>query len=208
MILGVFGKLVAIRDFEKYLELEVSTQGGIRYGVMSPISVSAKVGDDIDLYTSYVVKEDSQSLYGFVNREHKRLFEELITVQGVGPKTAISIMSYYTYEDLIRIIVDADEKSLTKVSGLGAKSAKRIIIDLQVKLSKIALDISSDNTKSHKNIVGSTKSKDKLEELSNALSVLGFRNQELKKLLDKAEAICKEKDDISVENLLTDVLKR
>ena len=93
------------------------------------------VGDTISLRTHLVVREDALDLYGFTHPSEKRLFELLISVSGIGPKSALNILSLVTRETLIHAIQSGTTAHLTKVSGIGKKTAEKIILELKDKIS-------------------------------------------------------------------------
>ena len=133
MIARVEGKLVA-KDLDS---LEVMTSGGIAYELTIPLSVfeaTPRVGEDLALHTSLVVKEDSWQLFGFVSVFEKRLFEKLLTANGIGPSLAIGMLSALSATRLIRAIRDKDIPTLQSVPRVGRKKAERLILDLGDKL--------------------------------------------------------------------------
>ena len=133
MIARVEGKLVA-KDLDF---LEIMTSGGLAYELTIPLSVYEtlpRVGDLVALHTSLVVKEDSWQLFGFVSVFEKRLFEMLLTANGVGPSLAIGMLSALSANRLIRAIRDKDIPTLQSVPRVGRKKAERLILDLADKL--------------------------------------------------------------------------
>ena len=133
MIARVEGKLVA-KDLDS---LEVMTTGGIAYELTIPLSVyeaTPRVGEDVSLHTSLVVKEDSWQLFAFVSVFEKRLFEKLLTANGIGPSLAIGMLSALSATRLIRAIRDKDIPTLQSVPRVGRKKAERLILDLGDKL--------------------------------------------------------------------------
>jgi Holliday junction DNA helicase RuvA len=114
---------------DKGLVLET---GGIGYGVSSTAAVP--LGATITLYTHLVIRDDAHELYGFISPEEKTMFTILIGVSGVGPKTALAVLSLYPLPDLVRIIKQGDSKAVSLVPGLGKKTAEKVIIDLKDKL--------------------------------------------------------------------------
>ena len=133
MIGRVEGKLVA-KDLDS---LEVMTSGGVAYELTIPLSVfeaTPRVGEDIALHTSLVVKEDSWQLFGFLSVFEKRLFEKLLTANGIGPSLAIGMLSALSATRLIRAIREKDIPTLQGVPRVGRKKAERLILDLADKL--------------------------------------------------------------------------
>lgn len=133
MIGRVEGKLVA-KDLDS---LEVMTSGGVAYELKIPLGVYEtlpRVGEIVGLHTSLVVKEDSWQLFGFVSVFEKRLFEKLLTANGVGPSLAIGMLSALSATRLIRAIREKDIPTLQSVPRVGRKKAERLILDLADKL--------------------------------------------------------------------------
>jgi holliday junction DNA helicase RuvA len=133
LIARIEGKLVA-KDLDS---LEVMTSGGVGYELTIPLSVYEtlpRVGENVTLQTSLVVKEDSWQLFGFVSVFEKRLFEKLLTANGVGPSLAIGMLSALSATRLIRAIREKDIPTLQSVPRVGRKKAERLILDLGDKL--------------------------------------------------------------------------
>jgi Holliday junction DNA helicase RuvA len=118
---------------EKYIIIEVNNIG---YKIYVNQDILSKISDknEIMLFTYLVVKEDALDLYGFRNLEEKEMFELLISVSGVGPKGALGILGVAPLEILKRAIVTKDISYMTQVSGIGKKTAEKIIIELRDKL--------------------------------------------------------------------------
>jgi Holliday junction DNA helicase RuvA len=111
--------------------------GGVGYGVQVSLSTYESLpspGSEVELFTALIVREDSHQLFGFATREERRLFELLLTVNGVGPKVALAVLSGLRPEALARSIRDGDVGALTAVSGVGRKTAERILVDLRDKM--------------------------------------------------------------------------
>ena len=127
-----------------YIILDVS---GVGYRVLVPneISSKAKIGDPIKLFTYTYVREDALELFGFGELEDLKLFEQLISVSGIGPKTALSIFSFGNRESIIGAVIKADVDFFTGVPRLGRKNAQKIIIELKSKIGSLEeLDLSGD----------------------------------------------------------------
>ncbi len=168
--------------------VEIETNSGVGYKIIVHKRFCFRgKGENIFLYTSYQVREDSQMLYGFDNEEEKILFEKLITVSGIGPKTGMSILSEYSYTQLKKIISDGDITALSKASGLGKKGAQKIILELSGKLD-LDKDIKAEN--------------EVLSDVKNALQSLGYSGSSLREAMEKAGKIYKDKSLV-----LEDVLK-
>lgn len=172
--------------------------GGVGYKVnisLNSFSKFEKTGD-IKIFTHLIVREDAQILYGFHSKNERELFLKLISVNGVGPASAMMMLSSLEPEEIIAAIESADAKKLQTVKGIGAKTAQRIIIDLKDKLEGDELNFGSFNTNS--------KNKSKFEALS-ALEVLGIPSRTADKVL---EIILKEFPDAEADVLVKETLKR
>ena len=132
MIDQISGKIISIND--NYVVLEV---GGLGIKVNISANFASKlVNEDLITLVTYLnVREDALDLYGFKNDSERNLFLMLISISGIGPKLAVSILSGVELDELKSIILSGDIKSLTSIPGVGAKTAKRIIIELKDKLS-------------------------------------------------------------------------
>lgn len=119
-------------------ELLIMTPGGVGYRAMVSPSVLAntKVGDDYTLETYLSVKEDAMDLFGFSSTAEKELFKNFLTVSGVGPKTALHLLELGGVEEITLAIGRSDVEYLTKVSGIGKKTAERIVVELKNKVAK------------------------------------------------------------------------
>lgn len=132
MIQFVHGALCEIE--EGYIVVEA---GGIGYGIRVPATVLPQlpsVGEEIKVYTYFSVREDGQSLYGFLYREDREMFRQLITVSGIGPKGALGILSVLRPDDLRLAVITGDVKSISRAPGIGPKTAQRVILELKDKI--------------------------------------------------------------------------
>ena len=143
--------------------------GGFGLSVLvTPVTATqVSLGSQIQLFTSLVVREDSLTLFGFVNVESRSLFELVQTVSGIGPKVALSILGALTPEDLSRAISQEDIGAIEKVPGIGRKGAQRMILELKGKLSDL----------SHAQLYQGHQPAWR-EQLSSALVSLGFSPKE------------------------------
>lgn len=140
---------------------------GLSVLVTPATATQVSLGSQIQLFTSLVVREDSLTLFGFVNEESRSLFELVQTVSGVGPKVALSILGALTPEDLSRAIAQEDIGAIEKVPGIGRKGAQRMILELKGKLSDL----------SHAQLYKGHQPAWR-EQLSSALVSLGFSPKE------------------------------
>ena len=121
----------------------VETGGGIGFRIyVSDTSslLTAREGDEIAVYTYLQVKEDGMSLYGFSDSEGLALFEQLITVKGVGPKAGLAIMSLGTPNQIKGVIAAGDSSSIAMAQGVGKKTAERVILELKDKVSALPME--------------------------------------------------------------------
>lgn len=111
---------------------------GVGYEIDAPMSTFYQlpaVGEEVTLYTHFVVREDAHHLYGFYTREERLLFRTLLKVNGVGPRLALTILSSVTPEEFVRFVLNNDTMSLVRLPGVGKKTAERLVIEMRDKLS-------------------------------------------------------------------------
>ncbi|MCD7909399.1 MAG: Holliday junction branch migration protein RuvA [Clostridium sp.] len=133
MISYIKGPLTAVEE-----DVIVVEAGGVGMGIHVPLSVLDRlpgIGREVTVYTYFQVREDAMSLYGFLNRQDRDMFRQLIGVNGVGPKAALGILSVMTPDDLRMAIVTGDAKAISRAPGIGPKTAQRLILDLKDKVS-------------------------------------------------------------------------
>ena len=135
MIESIYGKIVSINNNDLVINV-----GPINLSILIPSSdkyLSLVEGDDIKISTVLDVKEDSLTLIGFLENNERELFQKLITVKGVGSKVAISILSTITGDEIIESVASNNHNIIKQVSGIGEKTAKLILIQLQGQLDNI-----------------------------------------------------------------------
>ncbi len=165
--------------------------------LVTPLTTTqVNLGSQIQLFTSLVVREDSLTLFGFVNEESRSLFELVQTVSGIGPKVALSILGALTPEDLGRAIAQEDIAAIEKVPGIGRKGAQRLILELKGKLSDL----------SHAQLYKGHQPAWR-EQLSSALVSLGFSPKESDGAISNVVATL-QSDGVDASNLeLSELLK-
>lgn len=188
MIAHISGKIV-----EKFAGSVIVDVAGVGYEVIVPTNEfeRAVLGDDIKFYTYHNITDRSQELFGFSSLAAKKLFELLITVQGIGPRAGVAIMSLGETEDVRNSIACEDAKFIQKASGVGKKSAERVILDLK---DKVGMAISKHNS------VGTNISLASDEALE-ALIALGFNLNDATKALEQIPR------DLPTEERITLALK-
>ena len=180
--------------------------GGIGYGINVPASLIGelpKAGSAVRIYTYFSVKEDSESLYGFINKEDRDMFRQLISVNGVGPKGALAILSVIRPDDLRLAIATGDSKSISRAQGIGAKTAERVILELKNKVGDInAIGAAVLGGKSAGTIAAG-KQYGPVSEAMDALIMLGYSRMEA----GKALSLVNVNEDMPTEEVLRLALK-
>jgi Holliday junction DNA helicase RuvA len=147
---------------------------------MSTFDKLPREGEDICLFICTQVREDAISLYGFYTMPEKQLFEILIGTTGVGPKLALSILSSMPVERFVSAVVNSDLDIIKRISGIGKKTAERLIVELKDKLSKVMPSVASDSS-----MVVSDEKAVAMEDAVAALEQLGFKRETINKALEK-----------------------
>jgi len=139
MISRIKGTLVS-RDLDR---IEMETAGGVVYEIEVPLTILDRLpmppAGDFEMRVLQVVREDSLTLYGFMEPHERELFKRLLGASGVGPKVALAMLSTFTAPRLARALAEKDVNALKQVSGVGAKSAERIVLELSDKVQDLAL---------------------------------------------------------------------
>ena len=191
MITHIKGKLI-----EKNPTYVIVECNGVGYWLNISLTTSSQITDDesVFLYTHLLVKEDSHTLFGFKTKTERAIFRLLISVSGVGPSIARTMLSSMNTEEIQQAIGTGNVAVIQSVKGIGAKTAQRVIIDLKDKILK-SYTIDEDSLNQN----NTTK-----EEALSALEVLGFTNKQSEKVLDK---ILMEDTSVPVEILIKKALK-
>ncbi|AUS08459.1 Holliday junction branch migration protein RuvA [Laceyella sacchari] len=156
-----------------YLAVDVR---GLGHQVFVPNPFAFTDGEEVMLYTHFVVREDAQLLYGFKTKRERNLFRLLLEVSGVGPKAALAMLTHMSPEALVRAIHIEDVKTLTKLPGVGKKTAQRLVLDLKDKLAKLGWEPSLDlaaETASLPPVVPNAE-----RDVIDALLALGYNEEE------------------------------
>jgi len=170
---------------------------GIGYYVSLSLQTSQnmKLNSEVFLYIQQIIREDAHLLFGFFSKEEKEMFNLLISVNGVGPVSALILLSSLSLSDTANAILSRNSAVIQKVKGIGVKTAERIIIDLRDKVG--GFSISEDKLS---NLVDN---KIKNEALS-ALEVLGISRKVTEKIADR---IMKQNPEVAIEELVKEILK-
>jgi Holliday junction DNA helicase RuvA len=180
MIAHLRGKPVLTGD--RWVVIDV---GGIGYQVQvtQPVLQSmAHMTEPVKLFTYMAVREDAITLYGFLHQSELEMFRILIGVSGIGPQIAMNVLSQIGIEDFVMAILNEDEKALTRISGIGTKSAKRLILELRDKMKKVSETM----------VVGDTgRAGPVAHDAVSALISLGFMEKESRDAVNAAALLLK-----------------
>ena len=192
MITHLIGKLVEKSPTNVVIEVN-----GIGYWVNISLTTFSQIPDNenIKLYTHLQIKEDSHSLNGFYSKKEREIFRLLISVSGVGTSTARTMLSSLDPQQVVEAISSNNVSIVQSVKGIGSKTAQRLIIELRDKILKIY-----DLDETYVNSNNTTR-----EEALSALEVLGINKKSSERLVDN---IIKENQDISVEEIIKETLKK
>ncbi|HEY4255196.1 MAG TPA: Holliday junction branch migration protein RuvA [Chlamydiales bacterium] len=179
---------------------------GIGYRLSIPLSTYSRLpatNRPIELYLSHIVREDSESLYAFLTKEERDLFEVLLGISGIGPKTALAIIGHTDFATFQRAITAADTRLLSKIPGVGKKTAERLVIEMRDKFNK------GLGKKGKINLAGPALSSSGDPLLSDALSALvnlGYAPVDAHKAL--TAALEEKKDEADLGRLITSALQK
>jgi Holliday junction DNA helicase RuvA len=189
MIGHLNGRLIEKNPTELIVEC-----GGVGYEVKISLNTFSALGSDesVKIFTKLVVREDAHILYGFASKEEREMFNHLVSVSGIGPNTAMIMLSSMVPDEIAQAIQSEDVRTIQGIKGIGTKTAQRVIIDLKDKMLKMVF--SSENIFNQNN----TNRFDAL----TALVSLGFDKKSAEKAIDKIAT-----GDETVERLIKEALK-
>ena len=179
-----------------YIVIDVN---GIGYKIfMSETAINklGAIGEIIKIHTYVRVREDDISIYGFNTNEELRMFELLLSVSGIGAKSALVILSNVSVSSFALAIINNDINLLKKLPGIGPKTAQRVILELKDKLKKENEIVANENTDISDTINTAIMDDEKIAEATAALKVLGYTGKEIEKALEKVDA------NLSVEDII------
>lgn len=200
MINYIVGKLIEITNNTVIIE-----NNNIAYELLIPTSnvrLLPNIGSEIKVYTYLVFKEDLISLYGFLTKEDREIYLKLITVNGVGPKGALNIISNFGYLSLIKIIKSSDANKIAEVPGIGKKTASKIIIELSDKIDKLNIDTNT-STNDNEYVIDENINK-VITDTIDALCALGYQKKQANDLIKSL----KFDNNISTDELLKLALRK
>ncbi len=165
---------------------EVELSAGARTGLPPP-------GGDVALYTHFLVREDVQQLYGFADRSERELFRAVLRISGVGPKLALALISAFDVDQLAQAVADGDAGRLTRVPGIGRKTAERMLLELKDRLAEIAVVPAAGRSAADASAAA---------EAEHALIALGYKSQDAAQLVRDVGD-----EDMAVEAIVREALR-
>lgn len=185
MVINMYGYIIGkvVKITPKYI---ICDNNGIGYLIIVPNPYNFILNQDYKIYVHQYVKEDVLDLYGFKEEDDKEMFLKLISVSGIGPKSALSILASATASEVANAIDSGNDAYLKKFPGIGSKASQQIILDLKGKLSFDSTIVTPNS---------------KLDDVQDALIALGYSKKELTKVLAKLDA------NKEVGELVKDALK-
>lgn len=193
MITRIRGELL-VRDLER---VEVMTSGGVAYEISIPTTVFERLprlGEQVTIRTYHLVREDAVMLFGFLDDTEKTVFTRLLTINGVGPRLALAMLSSMTAESVVRAVRERNVPALTAVSGVGKKTAERVVLELTGKLDDLAFASSALGQRAPA-----------AEEALRALTALGVTQTDADRAV---RAVIQEKGSLSAPDLIREALGR
>ncbi|SFV76068.1 Holliday junction DNA helicase RuvA [hydrothermal vent metagenome] len=189
MIGQLTGKILEKNPPEILLEVN-----GIGYEILCPMSTFYEMGADTNLvlHTHLHIKEDAHTLYGFISKDEKILFRELIRVNGIGPKVALAILSHLNVASLMNAVAHEDDVLLAKTPGIGKKTAQKLIVELKDRLENLSL-----SSTANQQITASANINPNTKQALAALQSLGFKVKEAERMLAAISD-----DSLSTEELI------
>ncbi len=193
MITRVRGELI-LRDLER---VEVLTPGGVAYEIAIPTTVFERLprlGEQVTIRTYQLVREDALMLFGFLDETEKTVFTRLLGINGVGPRLALAMLSSMTAESVVRAVRERNVAALTAVSGVGKKTAERVVLELTGKLDDLAFASSAMGARAPA-----------AEEALRALAALGVTQADADRAV---RAVIQERGSLGAPDLIREALGR
>lgn len=194
-----------IKGIAAYVDAEgvIVENHGIGYQVKTPSTIVEKVksGQEVMLHTYLYVREDVLALFGFLTKQELNTFQTMLSISGIGPKAALSVLSTMTVADLYYAVFSEDAKSIAKTPGIGPKGAKRMIIELKDKLKMEEITPGMEVEES--TVTASIDQSDHVADTIEALVALGYSNGEAYRAVHGVKGA----GDMDSEQLLKEALK-
>lgn len=173
---------------------------GIGYEVQAPMTTFyglPDIGNEVILYTHFVVREDAQQLYGFAKKQDREVFRLLIKVNGIGPKLALTILSNFEANDFMQCILNENEHALIRIPGIGQKTAGRLILDMRDRVKNWFTDSIHQTTFQIDTQTMPNTYAHPTQEAIGALITLGYKPQEATRAISKIK-----QDDLTCEQMI------
>lgn len=199
MIYSLNGRLAV-----KELNFAVVECGGVGYGCRTSYNTIAQLGEtgsEVKLFTHLYLREDVAELFAFATQQELSCFRLLISVSGVGPKAAISILSDVTPEQFAFLVASGDSKAFTRTKGIGAKTAQRIVLELKDKISSESISGAFTGASVPSSAAAGRASSASVSEALEALMVLGYSQGEASSILGKLDP------NLSTQELIKETLR-
>ncbi|WP_088329147.1 Holliday junction branch migration protein RuvA [Lacimicrobium sp. SS2-24] len=192
---------------EKHPPQVLIEAAGVGYEIQLPMTSFyqlADVGEEVIVYTHFVVREDAQLLFGFANQSERALFRELIKANGVGPKLALTILSGMSATQFVHCVQHQDVNALVKLPGVGKKTAERLLVELKDRLSHLLCDTSENPLAAQSHPIENTfvVADDPKDEAISALVALGYKPAQISKTVHNLY-----RQGMSSEDVIRDVLR-
>jgi Holliday junction DNA helicase RuvA len=190
---------------EKQIAQATVEAGGVGYEILIPFSTFEQLpqpGAEVRLLTHHYVREDMQKLYGFYTAQERELFRQLIAVSSIGPKTALSILSKISVNDLAKCVEIGDPARLTRIPGIGAKTAQRLMVELRGKLT-VAAGAEQPRAKAKPGAKQSGSS----EEAFEALMSLGYNDKQVVRAIERVNQTIEAGEELPVEEFIKKALQ-
>ncbi len=195
----MIGRLRGVLIEKQAPEIVIDVQG-VGYEVLVPMTTLYNLpalGEEVALYTQFIVREDAQQLFGFSDVRARRLFRDLIKVNGVGPKMALAIMSGIDSDEFVRCVQDGNTAALVRLPGVGKKTAERLVIEMRDRLKDWAPELGGLSMPTTQAL-----GRANIAEAEAALVALGYKPQEASKAISALKL-----DEASSEELIRAALK-
>ncbi|WP_373095858.1 Holliday junction branch migration protein RuvA [Zhongshania sp.] len=195
----MIGRLRGVLIEKQAPEIVIDVQG-VGYEVLVPMTTLYNLpalGEEVALYTQFIVREDAQQLFGFSDVRARRLFRDLIKVNGVGPKMALAIMSGIDSDEFVRCVQDGNTAALVRLPGVGKKTAERLVIEMRDRLKDWAPELGGVSMPTTQAL-----GRANIAEAEAALVALGYKPQEASKAISALKL-----DEASSEELIRAALK-
>lgn len=170
-------------------ELLIETNG-VAYEVYASMQTFYQLPEchqEIILHTHFIVREDVQQLYGFISKEERGLFRALLKVNGVGPKSALAILSSISPDEFMRCILQGDTGNLVKLPGVGKKTAERLVIEMRDRLKELSHTQGNVGLESSPSLFSVSPTASAHQDALSALCALGYKPQEASRALQGLE---------------------